>query len=254
MTWVMSRSEYDEMATRYDDGRARPLAHFDGWRRALHRFLPVGRAEPVVDVGSGTGIWSHALAAWFDVYVVGVEPSGGMRMQAIAKRSRPNVSYVGGRCDALPLAAASCGAVWLSTVIHHFHDLHAAAVELRRVVRPGAPVLIREGFTGRTDGIPWLRYFPEALPITEEFWPTVDMVVDAFEPAGFGFESVEPVEQVTANNLREYADLIRVRADSTLIRLTDGEFEAGMRRLERDAASPVGDRPVISALDLLVLR
>jgi hypothetical protein len=128
------------------------------------------------------------------------------------------------------------------------------ALELRRVLRPDAPVLIREGFTGRTDGIPWLRYFPEALAITKHLWPTVDEVVASCAPAGFRFEALEPVAQITARNRREYADLIRVRADSTLVQLTEDEFSAGMQRLEHDAASPLGDEPVVSTLDLLVLR
>jgi ubiquinone/menaquinone biosynthesis C-methylase UbiE len=173
-------------------------------RRA--RSDPIG---PLLDVGSGTGIWSHAFARWFGIRIVGIEPSSGMRAKAAAKWSHPNIAYVGGRADAVPVAGQCCGAAWLSTVIHHFGDLPAAAVELRRVLRPGAPVLIREGFTGRTDGIPWLGYFPEALPVTQGFWPTVDAVVDAFTPAGFEFETLQPVEQLTARNLRDYADLIR---------------------------------------------
>jgi len=130
----------------------------------------------------------------------------------------------------------------------------SVAHELRRVLRPGAPVLIREGFTGRTDGIPWLHYFPKALAVTERFWPTVDAVLEAFKPAGFQFETLRPVEQTTAPSLRQYADLIRVRADSTLIQLSDDVFSAGMERLEKDAANSSGDTPVISTLDLLVLR
>jgi ubiquinone/menaquinone biosynthesis C-methylase UbiE len=254
MTWVMARSDYDMMAARYDQGRALPSEQLDGWRQALAGLLPGRSDAPIVDVGSGTGIWSLAFATWFRARVVGVEPSGGMRAQAVAKRSHSKIAYVAGRSDALPLAGHSGTAAWLSTMIHHVHDLDATALELRRVLRPGAPVLIREGFTGRTDGIPWLRYFPEALAITEHLWPTVDEVLAACEPAGFRFEALEPVAQITARSRREYADLIRVRADSTLIQLTDDEFSAGMQRLERDAASSPEDEPVISALDLLVLR
>ena len=105
------------------------------------------------------------------------------------------------------------------------------------MVRPGGPVLIREGFTGRTDGIPWLRYFPEALAVTETFWPTVDAVVDAFAPAGFRLETLQPVEQVTARNMAAYADLVRVRADSTLIQLSEDDFAAG-----HEPAGRGGDR------------
>ena len=249
---MTTRTDYDEMAGRYDDGRAFPLDQLDGWRRAVGGLL--GRSAPVLDVGSGTGIWSNAFAMWFGVRVVGVEPSSGMRAQAAAKRTHPSIDYVGGRADAIPVGGRSCAAAWLSTVVHHFRDLTAVAVELRRVVRPGGPVLIREGFTGRTDGIPWLRYFPEALAVTETFWPTVDAVVDAFAPAGFRFETLQPVEQVTARNLAAYADLVRVRADSTLIQLSEDDFAAGMNRLDEAATASPADEPVTTTLDLLVLR
>ena len=221
MTGDRDGTDYDRMAGRYDDGRAFPLEQLDGWRRAVAGLVPTRSAAPMLDVGSGTGIWAYAFARWFGCRVVGVEPSSGMRAQAAAKRSHRKIVYLGGRADAIPVCDRSCGAAWLSTVIHHFGDLAAAAVELRRVLRLGAPVLIREGFTGRTDGIPWLRYFPEALAVTDRFWPTVDTVVDAFAPAGFEFETLQPVEQITARNLRAYADLVRVRADSTLIQLSE---------------------------------
>jgi ubiquinone/menaquinone biosynthesis C-methylase UbiE len=250
----MTRSDYDEMAARYDEGRALPLDQLEGWRRAVARFVTTRPGAPITDVGSGTGLWSVAFARWFDTHVVGVEPSSGMRGQAAVNRSHPGVAYVAGRADAIPLAPGSCAAAWLSTVIHHFRDLEAAAHELRRVLRPGAPLLIREGFAGRADGIPWLRYFPEALPITEGLWPTVGDVVTTFAPAGFRFEALEPVPQITARTWREYADRLRVRADSTLVRLTEDEFSAGMERIDRDAARASGDGPVISILDLLVLR
>jgi ubiquinone/menaquinone biosynthesis C-methylase UbiE len=248
------RIDYDRMAARYDDGRALPLRQLDAWRRAVAGLVPTCWAAPLLDLGSGTGLWSQAFVAWFGIRVVGVEPSTKMRAQAVAKRSHRSIAYLGGRADAIPLSGRTCGVAWLSTVIHHFGDLTAAALELGRVLRPGSPVLIREGFTGRTGGIPWLSYFPEALTVTERFWPTVDAVVAAFEPAGFGFEALMPVEQITARNLCHYAELIRVRADSTLIQLSDEQFEAGMDRLDKDAATAPTDEPITSTLDLLVLR
>jgi hypothetical protein len=99
-----------------------------------------------------------------------------------------------------------------------------------------------------------LGHFPEALPVTEGFWPTVDAVVGAFTPAGFEFKTLQPVEQVTARHLRDYADLIRVRADSTLIQLSDDQFAAGIKPLDKASATAPTDEPVTSTLDLLVLR
>lgn len=65
---------------------------------------------------------------------------------------------------------------------------------------------------------------------------------------------LQPVEQITARNLRDYADLVRVRADSTLIQLSDDVFAAGLNRLDNAAATSPADEPVTSTLDLLVLR
>jgi hypothetical protein len=50
-------------------------------------------------------------------------------------------------------------------VVHHIADLGVAARELRRVLRPGAPVLIRSAFAGRPEGIRLFRYFPEAVGV-----------------------------------------------------------------------------------------
>ncbi len=50
-----------------------------------------------------------------------------------------------GNASRVPLPDASADAVWLSLVIHHTPDLEVAAHEIRRVLRPGAPILIRQG-------------------------------------------------------------------------------------------------------------
>jgi hypothetical protein len=177
-----------------------------------------------------------------------------MRAQAAARRAHPRIVYVGGRADAIPLAGGSCAAAWLSTVTTISVISPRSRSSCAGWSGPGPPVLIREGFTGRIDRIPWLRYFPEALAVTETFWPSVDAVVDAFAPAGFRFEALQPVEQITARNLAAYADLVRVRADSTLIQLSDDQFAAGMNRLDEAATTSPRDKPVTTTLDLLVLR
>src|SRR5918994_1310539 len=115
MTWAMSRSDYDEMAARYDEGRALPLNQLDGWRRVLARFVSTRSDARILDVGSGTGLWSVAFATWFGASVVGVEPSVGMRSQAAARRSHATIAYVAGRGGAIPVAGDSSPAAGIST-------------------------------------------------------------------------------------------------------------------------------------------
>lgn len=247
------RTDYDRMAPRYEAGRSLPEGGMQAWRAALSTYLPPIDAMPVLDLGSGTGIWSRAIARWFDVRVIGVEPSDGMRAVAAATEPHPLVGYVAGRAEDLPLDAGSMGAAMLSTVIHHVEDVDATVGELDRVLRPGSPVLLRSAFSDRTDGITWLRYFPEARPMAEARWPRVDDVVEAFFHGGFSFAELRSIPQVSASNLREYRDRIRHRADSTLAILDESAFQRGMAALERAAREEGGDDPVIVRLDLLVL-
>jgi hypothetical protein len=141
----------------------------------------------------------------------------------------------------------------LSTVIHHFGDLASCPRELRRVLEPGGPVLIRSSFPGHHAGITLFRFFPGARKIAETF-PTVQATVAAFATVGFAFESLQPVSQVSAPSLQVAVERVRQRADSTLQPLPDEEFAEGLAALERAAAAETTPTPVIDHLDLLVLR
>jgi ubiquinone/menaquinone biosynthesis C-methylase UbiE len=249
----MARVDYDKMAAVYDRGRGLPLEALEGWRLALSRYLPSETGLPVLDLGSGTGRFSNALSGWFEADLVGVEPSEGMLGEARRKGALPRVSYVRGTAESIPLREGSCEAAWLSTVIHHIDDLPACARELRRVLRPEGPILIRSAFPGRHERISIYNYFPEALRLLGTF-PTVKETVQMFASAGFEMESLEAVLQISAPSLRAACARVRMRADSGLVSLTDDEFERGMAALERAAAAETTPQPVEDRLDLLVLR
>jgi SAM-dependent methyltransferase len=251
---VQQATDYERMASIYDRGRALPLEALSGWRLALSDYLPPAGGAAVLDLGSGTGIFSVALATWFDCWVVGMEPAGAMRTRAMAARSHDRVTYMGGLGERIPLADSSCGCAWLSTVVHHIADLPACARELRRVIVPGGRVLVRNAFADRTTGVTWLPYFPEAARVARRRWPTVGMVVERFSAAGFEQERLASVEQVTAPDMRTYIAMIKARADSSLAVISDDDFARGVEALEGTAAKQSSSAPVVDCLDLLVLR
>ena len=246
------RADYDVLSRVYDAGRAMPEEWVAEWRSALTPYLG-GMTGHVTDVGSGTGIWAAFIAKWFYVSVIGIEPSTGMRERAGMDRKDPRIAYVGGEAEHLPLSDGSCTALWMSTVVHHVPNLEAAAHEARRVLQDDAPVLIRQGFSGRLEGVLWTRFFPSALKLAEQRQITVESVIETFAMAGFKYENLEPVTEIAAIDLQAYAKKTATRADSCLAAIPDDEFEVGLEALRR-AASDADIAPVTATLDLLVLR
>ncbi len=242
----MARVQYSEAAAAaFHASRELPPDAFSNWRAAITRHLAPRPGMRVLDLGAGTGAWASALARWFAITVVAVEPSAAMR--AYSRCS----GVVAGDATALPLAPRVMDGAWLSTVIHHLPDLPAAARELRRVLRPGAPVLIRSVFPGRHHGIGLFHYWPEAIAVLDTF-PSVDEARAAFAAAGFHYVALEPVRQVTASSLAGIAATAQREAHTPLMLITDDAYQAGLARLRAEAATQHG--PVIDTLDLLVLR
>ena len=148
----------------------------------------------------------------------------------------PAIQVLEGDASALPLPDESADAAWLSLVIHHIPDLGVAAHEIRRVLRPGAPVLIRQGFPDRyepsgslkLDGIELVRWFPETARTLETF-PSVKETCGAFAAAGFRQDALEQVRETYPTSLADFlgqVDTFR-HADTTMRNLTEDEFLAG---------------------------
>jgi SAM-dependent methyltransferase len=253
----LARISYDDRtAAAYKAVREIPRDGLADWRDAIRRHLGPAPGMTLVDVGAGTGQFAAALTDWFGISVVAVEPSDAMRAQI---PQRPEIRVLPGEAGAIPVPDGSADGAWLSLMLHHIPDLEAAARELRRVLRPGAPVLIRQGYPDRPDAtrtFPW-EFFPETRRVTGTF-PTLDRTGQAFAAAGFRRDALEPVPEVLIS-LPEFlarADTFR-RSDTIMRDLTDAEFARGKEQLRlavRHAADTGGPDTRTNWLDLLVLR
>ena len=257
----MARISYDEQtAAAFKAVREVPREGLSEWREAVRRHLRPSQGMTLVDIGAGTGAFASAFSDWFDLSVLAVEPSDAMRDQ-IPRTSA--IQVFEGDASALPLPDESADGAWLSLVIHHLPDLGVAAREIRRVLRPGAPVLIRQGFPDRyepsgnlkLDGIELVRWFPETARIASTF-PSLEDTCEAFAAAGFHQDALEQVRETYPTSLADFlgqVDTLR-HADTTLRSLTEDEFLRGKDRLRRAAEDTANPETRSNWLDLLVLR
>jgi SAM-dependent methyltransferase len=252
----MARIRYDEQtAAAFKAVREVPREGLAEWREAIARHLRAAPGMTLLDIGAGTGAFAAAFGDWFGVEVLAIEPSAAMRDQIPRV---PRIQVFEGSASALPLPDASADAAWLSLVIHHIPDLTIAAQEIRRVLRSGAPVLIRQGFPGRCDRVELVRWFPETAR-TIATYPSVEETCRAFATAGFHQEALEQVRETYTASLADFlgqVDTFR-RADTTMRNLTEDEFLRGKERLRRavQRADSTGNQDSrTNWLDVLVLR
>jgi SAM-dependent methyltransferase len=257
----MARISYDEQtAAAYKAVREVPRDGLSEWREAVRRHLRPSQGMTLVDIGAGTGAFASAFSDWFDLTVLAVEPSAAMREQI---PRTPAIQVLEGSASALPLPDESADAAWLSNVIQHIPDLAVAAQEIRRVLRPGAPVLIRAGMShhggpGRYDGIENVRWFPETARTVDTF-PSVEDTCRAFAAAGFDQDALEQVRETYPTSLADFLgqlDTLR-QADTTMRNLTEDEFLRGkerLRRAVRHAEDTTNPETRSNRLDLLLLR
>ena len=241
----------------YERGRELPPDAIEAWMQAFARHVRQQRPLSVLDLGSGTGRFTPALAQTFGGPVHGVEPAD--RMRAIAERSarHPRVTYLAGAAERIPLPDESCDLVVMYLSFHHVTDREAAAREIARVLRPspGGQVLVRSTFADRIPDLLWHRCFPRARAVEEDMFPTVDEVVQVFSAVGLRPLVLDQVRHRFAPSVTEYAAQLRLRAVSTFEHLTEDEIAQGFAALDRDAATETETepRPVEADCDLLVL-
>ena len=133
-------------AKNWDDHvvHAEEIARGEGFQRLRDRILELAtpRAhEIVIDVGSGTGLLTLALAERVErVWAIDISPSMGEYLRAkTASAELSNVEIVAATALSLPLVDGSADLVVSNYCFHHLDDRgkSQALAEVHRVLRPG---------------------------------------------------------------------------------------------------------------------
>lgn len=243
----LARVDYDQVQHQtYAQGRALSA---DAIRHNMENFarrLPAERPLVGVDLGSGTGRFTPALAEAFGGPIYGVEPAAGMRRAAMAEAAHPRVTYLEGRAEAVPLPDAAADFVLMFLSYHHVGDKPAAAREIRRVLKPGGRLLLRSTFKERIPDHWWRGYFPRSWDVERAMFPTEAETRAVFEDAGYRtIESVR-MELPFEGDIGEAVARLKLRAVSTFEHLTEAELAEGFARIDADlAAGTIVQKPTL---------
>jgi len=250
----MENVDYDErLHAVYAAGRQMSPDALQTWMQAFGRHLPETRPLVWLDLGSGTGRMTPSLASAFGGPAYGVEPSGKMRAQALAHAGHPAVTYAAGSGERIPLPDASCDAALLFFVWHHVVDREAAALELRRVVKPRGKLFVQANLSDRMPDLWWFRVVPEWKKVDAAQFRSEEQVKSDFTNAGWTFVSRDEVTWLRSANLAEDLQRLKLRAVSTFEHMNEEVAEAGFASIE--AALPsLDDGPQPETSELFVFE
>jgi ubiquinone/menaquinone biosynthesis C-methylase UbiE len=231
--------DYDRVQhAAYAKARALSPAAIRRYMDSFARHLPERRPLVGVDLGSGTGRFTPALAETFGGPIYGVEPAARMRETAEAEARHPQVRYLAGEAAAIPLPDSSADFVLMFLSFHHVKDRPAAAREIARVLKPGGRFLLRSTFKERIPDHWWRRFFPRSHQVEEAMFPTTAETRAIFEAADFSTVEVVLPEIPFEGDVGEAVEKLKLRAVSTFEHLTPEELDEGFARL--DAALAAG--------------
>jgi ubiquinone/menaquinone biosynthesis C-methylase UbiE len=230
--------DYDQVQHQtYAQGRALPAEAIQHYMATFAGHLPARRPLVGVDLGSGTGRFTPALAEAFGGPVYGVEPADGMRRSAEAGSRHPRVSYLAGRAEAIPLPEASADFVLMFLSWHHVADKPAAAREIGRVLKPRGRLILRGTFKDRIPEHWWRSYFPRSRDVERAMFESETATRARFEAAGFATIASVQMDLPFEGDLAAAVARLKFRAVSVFEHLTEAEMTEGFARIDADLAA-----------------
>jgi SAM-dependent methyltransferase len=233
---VTRRIDYDtEQYRDYARGRALSEEQLAVWIGAFGAQLPERRPLTGLDVGSGTGRYTSALAAAFGP-VTGVEPSVRMLEVARERSGHPDVRYLEGSAEDMPVPSGSADYALMYLSWAHVQGKQRAVRELARVLRPGGRLLLRTQFSDHMPRLWWLEPFPRGDEAHAAPFDPLHEVIAMFTSAGWRVVSFGAVTEPSPGTRAELLERLRLRTFSVFAQFTPDELETGFRGLEQAVA------------------
>ena len=232
----MQRVNYDAIAEGYDE----PLRDHSvdpNLIEFLEEFRGIAHADtPILDVGCGTGKQLAANKAQFPgLPMTGLDLFRGML--TIARKRRPDISWVHGDGAALPFRGDSFVYACNQFSYPHVREKEKMFREIWRVLRPGGRFVL-------TNIDPWsmpdwivYRFFPTARELDYNDFLPADTLGSLFEDTGFIRVRVHHRHWVNRQELGEFLRYAMQRhRTSQFMAIPDKDYLSGIEQLKHTCA------------------
>jgi ubiquinone/menaquinone biosynthesis C-methylase UbiE len=215
---------FDTISTQYDKVRGHEILG-----EVLERVAELAQPRDlVVDVATGTGLFSVPLAA-AGHHVLGLDANPSMLRVAQKKARLQGVPFRAIQCRAerLPLAHHSVSVMLSTNAIHHF-DLRSHFRQVQRALQPGGHYLIFTRFQSQNRRSIWGELFPDFAQKETRLYTPQD-----FERLDRDFESLS-LERLDVLSFTKPFDPHRIlntatqRKYSTFAMYSEREFQSAL--------------------------
>jgi ubiquinone/menaquinone biosynthesis C-methylase UbiE len=197
---------YDTIGTDYNNTRKADTRITD----ILVHLMNCPPDSIVADIGAGTGNYSRQLAKR-GYSVLAIEPSEIMIGQA---KRHPDVRWIRGYAENIPLGNDSVDAVVCILATHHFESIESFVSESKRILKPNGHLVIFTFDPNLSVADDWLReYFADLYLVAANSVPRREAMIELIES--------------------EFRNVPSIRAFPLPSDLTDSFFKSGWKYPER---------------------
>ncbi|MFW9850888.1 MAG: class I SAM-dependent methyltransferase [Candidatus Thorarchaeota archaeon] len=217
--------DYDHVSAIYDSVRT-------GDPEMVHQLLTridSDREMQVLDVGCGTANNTLLFAKASNMSVTGLDLSLGMLYEASKKASE--ISFVQAPADRIPFCDSSFGFVFMTEVIHHLPNVSLAISEIYRILADQGSTCIVTQSHPQIASRMTSRFFPATVAIDQARYPSISLLEQYMKHVGFSRVEPHSYSFAPVRLGADYLHSVEQRGFSMLHKITDEEYEQGLRAL-----------------------
>lgn len=222
---------FNHIASQYDHVRGKEI--FNSLLNTV-KLLHDANDGWILDVGTGTGLFSVSLAK-HGYRIIGVDRNSQMLAQAISKGNMKDCDFEGvlGSAENLPFPSESFYLVISTNAIHHF-KLYEHFQEVSRILRPGGYYIIFSRFRDQNVRSIWGQHFPFFVDKETRLYDPEDFKrIEKYFPE-FKLESIEELLFKVPFSIDRLISEAKYKKYSTFAFYSEKEFRKAFKKFQSD--------------------